>query len=70
MVRITSKFGWNIDQQTGQRLPGLNSKPDHIKLVVEGSLKRLRTDRMSENYVRKARFWKASSPGAEWKEME
>lgn len=38
-VRITSKFGWNIDQQTGQRLPGLNSKPDHIKLVVEGSLK-------------------------------
>jgi aryl-alcohol dehydrogenase-like predicted oxidoreductase len=45
-VRITSKFGWNIDQQTGRRLPGLNSKPDHIKLVVDGSLKRLRTDRI------------------------
>jgi aryl-alcohol dehydrogenase-like predicted oxidoreductase len=49
-VRITSKFGWNIDQQTGQRLPGLNSKPDHIKLAVEGSLKRLRTDRIDLLY--------------------
>ena len=49
-VRITSKFGWNIDQQTGQRLPGLNSKPDHLKLVVEGSLKRLRTDRIDLLY--------------------
>jgi hypothetical protein len=39
-VRITSKFGWNIDQQTGRRLPGFNSKPDHIKVVVENSLKR------------------------------
>jgi len=49
-VRITSKFGWNIDQQTGRRLPGLNSKPDHIKLVVEGSLKRLQTDRIDLLY--------------------
>jgi aryl-alcohol dehydrogenase-like predicted oxidoreductase len=49
-VRITSKFGWNIDQQTGRRLPGLNSKPNHIKLVVEGSLKRLRTDRIDLLY--------------------
>ena len=49
-VRITSKFGWNIDQQTGRRLPGLNSKPDHIKRVVEGSLKRLRTDRIDLLY--------------------
>ena len=49
-VRITSKFGWNIDQQTGRRLPGLNSKPDHIKVVVDGSLKRLRTDRIDLLY--------------------
>ena len=49
-VQITSKFGWNIDLQTGQRLPGLNSKPDHIKLAVEGSLKRLRTDRIDLLY--------------------
>lgn len=49
-VVITSKFGWNIDLQTGKRLPGLNSKPDHIKLAVEGSLKRLRTDRIDLLY--------------------
>lgn len=49
-VRITSKYGWNIDQQTGRRLPGLNSKPEHIKVVVENSLKRLRTDRIDLLY--------------------
>jgi aryl-alcohol dehydrogenase-like predicted oxidoreductase len=49
-VAITSKFGWNIDLETGQRLPGLNSKPDHIKLVVDGMLKRLRTDRIDLLY--------------------
>src|SRR5688500_1856230 len=49
-VVITSKFGWNIDQETGQRRPGRNSKPDHIKLVVEGMLKRLRTDRIDLLY--------------------
>ena len=37
-VVITSKFGWNIDLETGERRPGLNSKPDHIKLAVEGML--------------------------------
>src|SRR5256885_16406234 len=45
-VVITSKFGWNIDPETGQRRPGLNSRPEHIKQAVEGSLKRLRTDRI------------------------
>jgi len=49
-VRIATKFGWNIDQETGARLPGLNSKPDHIKLVVDGMLKRLRTDRIDMLY--------------------
>jgi len=49
-VVITSKFGWNIDLETGERRPGLNSKPDHIKLAVEGSLKRLRTDRIDLLY--------------------
>lgn len=49
-VRITSKFGWNIDQETGRSLPGLNSKPEHIKVVVENSLKRLRTDRIDLLY--------------------
>jgi aryl-alcohol dehydrogenase-like predicted oxidoreductase len=49
-IVIATKFGWNIDQETGQRRPGLNSKPDHIKLVVEGMLKRLRTDRIDLLY--------------------
>lgn len=49
-IVIETKYGWNIDQKTGQRLPGLNSKPDHIKLVVEGMLKRLRTDRIDLLY--------------------
>jgi aryl-alcohol dehydrogenase-like predicted oxidoreductase len=49
-IVIETKYGWNIDQATGQRLPGLNSKPDHIKQVVEAMLKRLRTDRIDLLY--------------------
>jgi aryl-alcohol dehydrogenase-like predicted oxidoreductase len=49
-VVIETKFGWNIDQQSGQRLPGLNSRPEHIKVVVDGMLKRLRTDRIDLLY--------------------
>ena len=49
-VVITSKFGWNIDQETGQRRPGLNSKPAHVKRVVEGMLRRLHTDRIDLLY--------------------
>lgn len=49
-IVIETKFGWNIDQETGARLPGLNSRPEHIKIVVEGMLKRLRTDRIDLLY--------------------
>ena len=49
-VAITSKFGWNIDLETGVRRPGLNSQPAHIKLVVDGMLRRLRTDRIDLLY--------------------
>lgn len=49
-VVITSKFGWNIDQETGQRKPGLNSRPEHIKVVVENMLRWLRTDRIDLLY--------------------
>jgi len=45
-VQIATKFGWNIDQETGERCLGTNSRPEHIKVVVEGMLKRLRTDRI------------------------
>ncbi|SFQ45413.1 Predicted oxidoreductase [Parafilimonas terrae] len=40
-IIICSKFGFNI--QDG-KLAGLNSKPAHIREVVEQSLKRLKTD--------------------------
>ena len=49
-VQLTSKFGWNIDLETGERRPGLNSRPEHIKQAVEGSLTRLRTDRIDLLY--------------------
>lgn len=49
-VVICSKFGWNIDSQTGERRPGLVSRPEHVKRAVEGMLKRLRTDRIDLLY--------------------
>lgn len=49
-IVIATKFGWNIDLETGKRMPGLNSQPEHIKKVVEGMLKRLRTDRIDLLY--------------------
>jgi aryl-alcohol dehydrogenase-like predicted oxidoreductase len=49
-IQIATKFGWNIDYETGRRLPGLNSRPEHIKNVVEAMLKRLKTDRIDLLY--------------------
>lgn len=49
-VVIASKFGWNIDLETGERRPGLNSRPSHIKKAVEGMLQRLQTDRIDLLY--------------------
>jgi aryl-alcohol dehydrogenase-like predicted oxidoreductase len=49
-IVIATKFGWNIDLETGERAPGLNSRPERIKLVVEGMLKRLRTNRVDLLY--------------------
>ncbi|NJO25237.1 MAG: aldo/keto reductase [Bacteroidia bacterium] len=42
-VVIASKFGFNINPDTKQ-ISGLNSRPEHIRKVVEASLKRLQTD--------------------------
>jgi len=45
---IATKFGFDISPNSDPRgmkgVPGLNSRPDHIKEAVEGSLKRLKTD--------------------------
>jgi len=43
-VVIATKFGFDIDLKTGQRGAGLNSRPEHIREVVEAMLKRLKTD--------------------------
>jgi aryl-alcohol dehydrogenase-like predicted oxidoreductase len=44
-VVIASKFGFKIDGSTG-----LNSRPEHIRKVVEESLKRLKIDRIDLYY--------------------
>jgi aryl-alcohol dehydrogenase-like predicted oxidoreductase len=49
-VVITSKFGWNIDLKTSRMMGGLNSRPEHIRLAVDGMLKRLQTDRIDLLY--------------------
>ncbi|WP_293917458.1 MULTISPECIES: aldo/keto reductase [unclassified Sphingobacterium] len=46
-VLICSKFGFNIENGT---MAGLNSRPAHIRKVVEESLKRLRTDHIDLLY--------------------
>jgi aryl-alcohol dehydrogenase-like predicted oxidoreductase len=43
-VRIATKFGFDITAG------GVNSRPEHIKKMVEGSLTRLRTDRIDLYY--------------------
>ena len=42
-VVIATKFGWKIDPNTRKSV-GLDSRPEQIKKVADGSLKRLRTD--------------------------
>jgi aryl-alcohol dehydrogenase-like predicted oxidoreductase len=49
-VVIATKFGWNINPETGERRPGLNSRPEHIKAATEGMLKRLKTDHIDLLY--------------------
>ena len=45
-VSIATKFGFELEDLKG----GLNSRPEHIRKVVEGSLKRLKTDRIDLYY--------------------
>jgi aryl-alcohol dehydrogenase-like predicted oxidoreductase len=43
-IAIATKFGFDLDPATQQRTGGLNSRPEHIRDVVQASLKRLRTE--------------------------
>jgi aryl-alcohol dehydrogenase-like predicted oxidoreductase len=47
-VVIATKFGFRIEN--GKQVPGLDSRPEHIRAVAEASLKRLRTDHIDLFY--------------------
>jgi aryl-alcohol dehydrogenase-like predicted oxidoreductase len=49
-VVVSTKFGFDIDLATGERRGAVNSRPDHIRQVVEDQLRRLRTDRIDLLY--------------------
>ena len=49
-VVIATKFGFEIDLETGKRGAGTNSRPEHITRVADASLKRLRTDHIDLFY--------------------
>ncbi|HTH50369.1 MAG TPA: aldo/keto reductase [Pyrinomonadaceae bacterium] len=49
-VVIATKFGFDIDDNGVQTPGSLNSKPDHIRRVVDASLRRLQTDRIDLLY--------------------
>jgi aryl-alcohol dehydrogenase-like predicted oxidoreductase len=49
-VLIATKFGWAPAHEGETRWSRLNSRPEHIKRVVEGSLKRLRVDSVDLYY--------------------
>lgn len=49
-VVIATKFGFDIDLDTGERRGGTNSRPEHIKAVAHAALKRLRTDHLDLFY--------------------
>ena len=49
-VVIATKFGWEANTNDGGKWNALNSRPEHIKQVAEGSLKRLRVDAIDLYY--------------------
>lgn len=49
-IQVTTKFGFDVDLETGVWSPGVTSDPSRIRLAVEGSLRRLGTDRIDLLY--------------------
>src|SRR5438270_9872797 len=49
-VVIATKFGWAPSPGDTNRWSALNSRPEHIKEAVEGSLKRLKVDAIDLYY--------------------
>jgi aryl-alcohol dehydrogenase-like predicted oxidoreductase len=48
-VTLATKFGFDLGPN-GERLGGMNSQPDHIREVVDASLRRLQTDHIDVLY--------------------
>lgn len=66
-VVIATKFGFNVDLETGE--PGVNSRPCPIKLAVEGMLRRLRTDRIDLLYQLRSHLALARRNGVSQEEL-
>jgi aryl-alcohol dehydrogenase-like predicted oxidoreductase len=49
-VVIATKFGWAPNPGDGKRWSALNSRPEHIKRAVEGSIERLKVDAIDLYY--------------------
>jgi aryl-alcohol dehydrogenase-like predicted oxidoreductase len=49
-VVIATKFGWEANPSEGGKWSALNSRPEHIRQVIEESLKRLRVDAIDLYY--------------------
>jgi len=49
-VVIATKFGFKYDPKGRPQMPGLDSRPEHIKQAAEGSLRRLRIDAIDLYY--------------------
>ena len=49
-VVIATKFGFKLDPDGGPKWLGLDSRPEHIKEVAEGSLKRLKVEALDLFY--------------------
>ncbi len=49
-VVIATKFGWEANPNDGGKWNALNSRPEHIKQVAEGSLRRLKVDALDLFY--------------------
>ena len=58
-VVIATKFGFTFGDDNKQQI--LNSRPEHIRQAVEGSLKRLKTDVTNTAWTRKCQLktWRA-----------
>jgi len=64
-VFIATKFGFNISAD-GANLSGTNSRPEHIREVVNASLKRLNTDHINIASIPMSLLKRWLAPSGTW----